>query len=62
MIISNPCRGICKFDDTWFLCVGCARTRYEKFKWRDFDNDYQLSVVEQLDIRKEVFKGEIKFE
>ena len=34
MIIS-PCISICKTDPVTGYCYGCARTNYEKKKWKD---------------------------
>ena len=61
MIIPNPCKGVCKFSDKWVLCMGCARTRYERAKWIDLSDEVKLHVIEQLEIRKEIFKKDVDF-
>ena len=33
--IVSPCISICKTDPVTGYCYGCARTNYEKKKWKD---------------------------
>ncbi|WP_071816298.1 DUF1289 domain-containing protein [Vibrio orientalis] len=40
---ANPCIGLCQADNNG-RCIGCGRTRQERYRW------YQLSEVEQREI------------
>ncbi|WP_367613486.1 DUF1289 domain-containing protein [Vibrio sp. RE86] len=40
---TNPCIGVCQASENG-QCLGCGRTRTERYQW------YQLSEVEQREI------------
>lgn len=41
--LANPCIGLCEADSNGF-CIGCGRTRQERYQW------YRLSEAEQREI------------
>lgn len=42
---SNPCTGVCKFNDG--LCLSCGRLRTEKKRWKRMDKAERRHVVTQ---------------
>ncbi|WP_071524418.1 DUF1289 domain-containing protein [Pantoea sp. A4] len=44
--IDSPCRGICQSDSRGY-CLGCLRSREERFNWRNL-NDVQKQDVLRL--------------
>lgn len=46
---SNPCTGVCKFNDG--LCLSCGRLRSEKKRWKRMDKAERRRVVTQAAAR-----------
>lgn len=42
--IPSPCRGICRSDARGY-CVGCMRSRQERFDWMVMDNSQKRDVL-----------------
>ena len=41
--IPSPCRGMCQVNARGY-CVGCARSRDERFHWQSFDDAQKREV------------------
>ncbi|WP_026959281.1 MULTISPECIES: DUF1289 domain-containing protein [Aliagarivorans] len=52
--IPNPCRGICQSNNRG-LCLGCFRTRDERFHWQN------LSIVQQQNILRLTKQRKLRF-
>lgn len=42
--VPNPCRGICR-TDTRGYCMGCLRSRDERFNWMSFSDSQKRDVI-----------------
>ncbi|MCF1429277.1 MAG: DUF1289 domain-containing protein [Shewanella sp.] len=42
--IPSPCLGICKTDNRGY-CLGCMRSRDERFHWQQFTDAQKLEVI-----------------
>ncbi|WP_199711884.1 DUF1289 domain-containing protein [Alginatibacterium sediminis] len=42
--IPSPCRGICQSNERG-LCLGCFRSRDERFLWQKFNNAQRSHVI-----------------
>ncbi|GLP97219.1 DUF1289 domain-containing protein [Paraferrimonas sedimenticola] len=42
--IPSPCRGICKVNQRGY-CIGCARSREERFNWLQFSDTQKRQVI-----------------
>ncbi|WP_432467382.1 DUF1289 domain-containing protein [Agarivorans sp. Z349TD_8] len=42
--IPNPCRGICQTNSRG-LCLGCFRSRQERFAWQTLDSSQQQNIL-----------------
>ncbi|GLS82482.1 DUF1289 domain-containing protein [Paraferrimonas haliotis] len=42
--IPSPCRGICKVNNRGY-CIGCARSRDERFRWLEFTDSEKRHVI-----------------
>ncbi|MCE2571034.1 DUF1289 domain-containing protein [Motilimonas eburnea] len=42
--IPSPCRGICRTDNRGY-CVGCMRSREERFNWLEFTPTQQRNII-----------------
>ncbi|MFO6423397.1 DUF1289 domain-containing protein [Motilimonas sp. KMU-193] len=42
--IPSPCRGICRTDNRGF-CVGCMRSREERFNWLELTPSQQRNII-----------------
>jgi len=42
--IPSPCRGVCRSDARGY-CVGCMRSRQERFDWMVMDNHQKKDVL-----------------
>ncbi len=49
--IPNPCRGICQTNSRG-LCLGCFRTRKERFEWQNLSVAEQQNVLRLMKQRK----------
>jgi len=49
--IPNPCRGICQTNSRG-LCLGCFRTRKERFEWQRLTLAEQQNVLRLMKQRK----------
>ncbi len=45
-VIDSPCVNICKWNNKGY-CLGCFRSRYERFNWLQF-NDFQKQNIINL--------------
>jgi|TARA_R110000782_G_C14476980_1_gene375460 uncharacterized protein len=55
--IVSPCISVCKFDPVTGYCLGCWRTKNEKFSWRDASREVRIEVIEELHKRREAAGG-----
>lgn len=51
-MIPTPCVGVCKIDSQTMLCMGCGRTIKEITDWAQYDRQYQLQLMEELNQRE----------
>jgi predicted Fe-S protein YdhL (DUF1289 family) len=51
-MITSPCIGLCRIDDTSGLCLGCARTRAEIATWRDASPEELQRIWAELPLRR----------
>ncbi len=42
--VPNPCRGICRTDSRGY-CLGCLRSREERFNWMSFSDGQKRDVI-----------------
>jgi len=42
--LQSPCRGICQTDNRGY-CLGCMRTREERFRWLEFSSSEQRNII-----------------
>lgn len=42
--VPNPCRGICRTDSKGY-CVGCLRSREERFQWMSFSDSQKKNII-----------------
>ncbi|WP_111740425.1 DUF1289 domain-containing protein [Leminorella richardii] len=42
--IPSPCRGICQSDSRGY-CLGCLRSREERFRWTSMADDEKRNVL-----------------
>ncbi|AWH87402.1 DUF1289 domain-containing protein [Limnobaculum parvum] len=42
--IPSPCRGVCQSDSRGY-CLGCFRSRDERFKWMTFNDTEKRDVL-----------------
>ncbi|MCL1036124.1 DUF1289 domain-containing protein [Shewanella submarina] len=42
--IPSPCLGVCKTDNRGY-CLGCLRSRDERFHWQQFTDVQKLEVI-----------------
>ncbi|MEJ0094010.1 MAG: DUF1289 domain-containing protein [Methylocella sp.] len=52
-MISSPCIGLCRIDESVSLCLGCARTRDEIATWGKTSRDERNRVWAELPARRE---------
>ncbi|AKJ42230.1 DUF1289 domain-containing protein [Pragia fontium] len=53
--IPSPCRGVCQSDSRGY-CLGCFRSRDERFKWMSMD-DAQKREVLRLCYRRKMLRN-----
>ena len=54
--IISPCISICRTDPVTGYCYGCARTNYEKKKWKE-DNTQNEWKIENLKTIQDRMQG-----
>ena len=42
--VPSPCRGLCQADNRGY-CVGCLRSREERFGWMSFTDTQKRTVI-----------------
>ena len=42
--ISSPCRGLCQSNENGY-CLGCYRSRDERFNWLNYSNSQKKDVL-----------------
>ncbi|WP_029685845.1 DUF1289 domain-containing protein [Tatumella saanichensis] len=42
--VPSPCRGICRTDNKGY-CVGCFRSREERFQWMSFSDTQKRNIL-----------------
>lgn len=42
--VPSPCRGICRTDGKGY-CVGCFRSREERFQWMSFNDAQKRNIL-----------------
>lgn len=42
--VPSPCRGICRTDSKGY-CVGCFRSREERFQWMSFSDTQKRNIL-----------------
>ncbi len=42
--VPSPCRGICRTDSKGY-CVGCFRSREERFQWMSFNDAQKRNIL-----------------
>ena len=52
MMISTPCKNICKYDKTDTYCIGCYRTTNEIALWMIFSEEKRMEIMRLLPKRK----------
>jgi uncharacterized protein len=50
--VPNPCRGICQSNAKGY-CLGCFRSRNERFNWNDMMPSEKMRVIEVCELRRE---------
>ncbi|MBL0710745.1 MAG: DUF1289 domain-containing protein [Colwellia sp.] len=49
--VPSPCVGVCQSNEKGY-CLGCLRSRDERQKWQEFDNDKKQKVIKLCTQRK----------
>lgn len=50
--VPNPCRGICQSNAKGY-CMGCFRSRTERFNWNDMMPAEKMRVIEVCELRRQ---------
>ena len=51
--VKSPCNDRCIIDVETGLCIGCLRTSEEIAQWGELSNDQKMSVLAEVETRKE---------
>lgn len=51
MIVSTPCIGLCKIEQTSRLCMGCYRSIEEITRWGQLSESERLALMKCLPTR-----------
>jgi predicted Fe-S protein YdhL (DUF1289 family) len=62
MIVSTPCIGLCKIDQTSRLCMGCYRSIEEITRWGHLSESERLALMKQLPTREKLLTQTTKRE
>ncbi|MBT0729133.1 DUF1289 domain-containing protein [Rosenbergiella nectarea] len=49
--LPNPCRGLCQTNARGY-CLGCFRSREERFGWQGFSDTQKLNVLRLCTLRQ----------
>ncbi|WP_341502981.1 DUF1289 domain-containing protein [Gallaecimonas sp. GXIMD4217] len=49
--IPSPCRGVCQADSRGY-CLGCLRSREERFHWHQLSNAQKRKVIQLCEQRR----------
>ena len=49
--LPNPCRGLCQANARGY-CLGCFRSREERFGWQSFTDTQKLNVLRLCTLRQ----------
>ncbi|WP_239952282.1 DUF1289 domain-containing protein [Pantoea sp. Z09] len=49
--VPSPCRGICQTDARGY-CIGCLRSRDERFNWMNFSDAQKRDVLRLCHLRR----------
>ena len=52
-MIKNPCKQICKYDDSQ-VCIGCQRTMEETREWKHYSEKEKADVLLKASKRENV--------
>jgi predicted Fe-S protein YdhL (DUF1289 family) len=58
MTVASPCINVCRMHPRTGLCEGCLRTIDEITVWSRLDDADKLSVLAQIDRRREALRAE----
>ncbi|WKX27853.1 DUF1289 domain-containing protein [Tatumella ptyseos] len=50
-LLPNPCRGLCQANARGY-CLGCFRSREERFGWLGFTDTQKLNVLRLCTLRR----------
>lgn len=50
-LLPNPCRGLCQANARGY-CLGCFRSREERFGWQGFTDAQKLKVLRLCTLRR----------
>jgi uncharacterized protein len=53
MNVVSPCIKVCRMDEAYGLCLGCARTLDEIVRWNGMNDSEKARVLAALPARKE---------
>lgn len=54
--IQSPCKRICTVNKQGF-CIGCLRTRPERFGWKDFSEQEKWEILQKCSRRLQRYKA-----